>query len=201
LQAGVSDSDVHSVRVVDAAGCQTATETPRRAARRYRPFGVVGVVSRSWTAGRAGSGAEDLRHATWPRARAHQVWALNHLSTLVTVPAQVVPAACPIRRPVRDHHGHSRTDRQARRPGFQQVTLVAETSLIRKRSVVQVHARATARCAVAPRPATARTPPLRSVVTRHAANLRRSPAMRCPQTRCIVFLSAAAKIPTQGKRR
>jgi hypothetical protein len=52
----------------------------------------------------------------------------------------VVPATCPIGRPVRDCHGHSRTDQQTCRPAFQHVVLMAETSLITKRSVVQVHA-------------------------------------------------------------
>ena len=51
---------------------------------------------------------------------------------------KVVPATCPIRWSARGHHGHSRTDRQACRSGLQQMTLVAETSLIRKRPQVQV---------------------------------------------------------------
>jgi hypothetical protein len=46
-----------------------------------------------------------------------------------------VPVMCPIRWSVRDCHGRSRTDQQGHRSGFQQVALVAETSLIRKRSV------------------------------------------------------------------
>jgi ketosteroid isomerase-like protein len=47
-------------------------------------------------------------------------------------------ATCPIRGSVRDCHGHSRTDRRACRHGFQHVALVAETSLIKKRSVDRV---------------------------------------------------------------
>ncbi len=46
-----------------------------------------------------------------------------------------VPATCPIGGSPRDRHGHSRTDRQARRRGLQHVALVAETSLIRMRSM------------------------------------------------------------------
>jgi hypothetical protein len=78
-----------------------------------------------------------------------QVWNIGperrHAWTILddlprTTDQRVMPATCPTGWSLRDHHGHSRTDQQACRPGFQQVAPVAGTSLIRKRSVVQVHA-------------------------------------------------------------
>ena len=57
---------------------------------------------------------------------------------------RVVPSTCPIGWSAKDRHGHSRTDRQACRPGWQHVALVAETSLISKRSCGEVRASASA---------------------------------------------------------
>jgi hypothetical protein len=54
-------------------------------------------------------------------------------SAQVSTDLWVVPAACPIGWSLRDRHGYSRTDRRTCRPGLQHVTLIAETSLIRKR--------------------------------------------------------------------
>jgi hypothetical protein len=58
----------------------------------------------------------------------------QHWTARPVLRSRVVPATRPIRWSVRDRHGHSRTDRQVCRPGFQHVALIAETTLIRKRS-------------------------------------------------------------------
>jgi hypothetical protein len=46
-----------------------------------------------------------------------------------------VPVACPIGWSAKDRRGHSQTDRQTCLPGLQHVVLIAETALIRKRSL------------------------------------------------------------------
>jgi hypothetical protein len=66
-----------------------------------------------------------------------QLWTTPDTPDLAT-DQMAVPATCPIGWLPRDRHGRSRTDQQARRLGLQRAALTAETTLIRKRSQVQV---------------------------------------------------------------
>src|SRR5689334_11844042 len=82
---------------------------------------------------------DDEQRGGWPVAEScHGLPFWRRCVSYVGQPRPCLLTHSPIRRAVRDSHGHPRTGRQACRLGLRSATPIAETSLIRKRSEVQV---------------------------------------------------------------